>query len=207
MNFKTLLNVVDVKQNDDDLKGAIELCSEINAQLSVIVVSIATLPPLGDYPIGTADTWMKDRCEDLEALGKRVDQVEILVKDADISATVTDEYPEAAGVSHVIGRHARYADATIIGSGLLRNEVLKATAIDGALFESGRPILIIPHGSKPTLHQKCVLLAWNSGIECTRAAREAIDIMAAAEDVHVTLVDPDVSSIVNGPEPGADIAA
>lgn len=207
MNFKTLLSVVDVRQNDDDLKTAIELCSEINAQLSVVVLAIATLPPLGDYPIGTADAWLKDRHNDLEALSKRVDRVEMMVKNADISATVIDEYPEAARVARVIGRHARYADATIIGSSLLRNDLLKTTVIDGALFESGRPILIVPPHHKPTLRPKRVLLAWDSGVECTRAAREALDVMASAEEVHVTLVDPDTSSITNGPEPGADIAA
>lgn len=207
MNFKTLLSVVNVKQNDDDLNAAIQLCSQINAQLSVVVLAIATLPPLGDYPIGTADAWLKDRHNDLEALSKRVDRVETMVKNADISATVIDEYPEAAKVARVIGRHARYADATIIGSSLLRNDLLKTTVIDGALFESGRPILIVPPHHKPTLRPKRVLLAWDSGVECTRAAREALDVMASAEEVHVTLVDPDTSSIVNGPEPGADIAA
>lgn len=207
MNFKTLLSVVNVKQNDDDLNAAIQLCSQINAQLSVVVLAIATLPPLGDYPIGTADAWLKDRHNDLEALSKRVDAVEMMVKNADISATVIDEYPEAARVARVIGRHARYADATIIGSSLLRNDLLKTTVIDGALFESGRPILIVPPHHKPTLRPKRVLLAWDSGVECTRAAREALDVMASAEEVHVTLVDPDTSSIVNGPEPGADIAA
>jgi nucleotide-binding universal stress UspA family protein len=207
VNFKTLLSVVDVRQNDDDLKTAIDLCSEIDAQLSVLVIAIATLPPLGDYPIGTADAWVKDRHDDLGAIGKRVDAVETMVKNANISATVIDEYPEAARVGHVIGRHARYTDATIIGSSLLRNDLLKTTVVDGALFESGRPILIIPHGSKPTLRPKCVLLAWDSGVECARAAREALDVMASAEEVHVTMVDPDTSSIANGPEPGADIAA
>jgi nucleotide-binding universal stress UspA family protein len=207
MNFKTLLSVVDVRQNDDDLKTAIELCAEINAQLSVVVLAIATLPPLGDYPIGTADAWLKDRHNDLEALSKRVDRVEMMVKNADISATVIDEYPEAAKVARVIGRHARYADATIIGASLLRNDLLKTTVVDGALFESGRPILIVPSRHKPTLRPRRVLLAWDSGVECTRAAREALDVMASAEEVHVTLVDPDTSSITNGPEPGADIAA
>ncbi|MEK1886179.1 MAG: universal stress protein [Phyllobacterium sp.] len=207
MNFKTLLSVINIKQDDDDLKTAIELCSEINAQLSVLVIAIASLPPLGDYPIGTADVWVKERHEDLGALRKRVDAVETLVKNANISATVIDEYPEAARIGHVIGRHARYADATIIGASLLRNDLLKTTVVDGALFESGRPILIIPHGGKPTLRPKRVLLAWNSGVECVRAAREALDVMASAEEVHVTLVDPDTSSIGNGPEPGADIAA
>jgi len=96
---------------------------------------------------------------------------------------------------------------TILGPHLLTDEKMKAKVIDGALFESGRPILLIPHGTKPTLCPKRILLAWDSGMECTRAAREALDIMASAEEVHVTLVDPDTSSIANGAEPGADIAA
>ena len=207
MNFKTLLTVVSVAQSDDDLKTAIAVCSEIDAQLSVIVVAVASLPPIGDYPIGTADIWVKERQNDLEALAKRVDEVELVVKDANISATVISEYPEAARLGHVIGRHARYTDATIIGSSLLRNDLLKTTVVDGALFESGRSVLIVPNGAKPTLRPKSVLLAWNSRLECARAAREALDIMASAEEVHVTLVDPDTSSIENGPEPGADIGS
>jgi nucleotide-binding universal stress UspA family protein len=207
MYFKSLLSVVEVNQSDHDLKIAIDLCSEINAQLSVMVLAVASLPPIGDYPIGTADVWVTERQRDLAALDARVEDVEMLVKDADISATVIDEYPELARVAHIIGRRARYVDATIVGPDLLANETLKAKVIDGALFESGRPILLIPHGTKPTLRPKRVLLAWDSGVECARAAREALDLMACAHEVHVTVIDPDTSSIANGPEPGADIAA
>ncbi|CAN7705916.1 universal stress protein [Phyllobacterium sp. LjRoot231] len=207
MRFKSLLSIVEVNQTDNDLKIAIDLCSEINAQLSVMVFAVASLPPIGDYPIGTADVWVKERQRDLAVLKGRVEDVEMLVRDVDISAAITDEYPELARIGHIVGRYARYADATIIGPDLLTNEALKAKVIDGALFESGRPILLIPHGTKPTLRPKRVLLAWDSGVECTRAAREALDIMASAEEVHVTMVDPDTSSIANGPEPGADIAA
>jgi hypothetical protein len=80
-----------------------------------------------------------------------------LVKDAEISATLIDEYPESARAGHLIGRRARYADVTIIGPDLLANETLKSKTIDSGLFESGRPILVIPRGSKPTLRPKCVL--------------------------------------------------
>jgi len=207
MRFKSLLSPVEVNQSDNDLRIAIDLCSEINAQLSAMVFAVASLPPIGDYPIGTGDVWVKERQRDLAALDARVEDVEMLVRDGDISATVINEYPELARVGHIIGRRARYTDATIIGPDLLTDEAVKAKVIDGALFESGRPILLIPHGSKPTLRPKRVLLAWDSGVECTRAAREALDIMISAEAVHVTIVDPDTSSIANGPEPGADIAA
>lgn len=207
MVFRSLLSVVEVTQTDRDLEVAIDLCSEINAQLSVTVLAVASPPPIGDYALGSADIWLKERQQQLAALDKRVDEVEGLVRDADISATVIDEYPESARVGNIVGRHARYTDGTIIGPDILANERLKHRIIDGALFESGKPILLVPHGTRPTLRPKQVLLAWDSGVECTRAAREALDIMACAEEVHVTMIDPDSSSVASGPEPGADIAA
>ncbi|MBA8903140.1 universal stress protein [Phyllobacterium sp. P30BS-XVII] len=207
MFFKTLLSVVGIDQPNDDVLTAIGLCSELNAQLAVMVIAMAELPPIGDYPIGTADVWLKQRQQDQDNLVKRVDEIETLVQDAEISAAVTDEYPEPARARHLIGRRARYADVTLIGPDLLGNVGLKKKAIDGALFESGRPVLLIPRNSKPTLKPKRVLLAWDSGVECARAAREALDFMASADEVHVTMIDPDTSSIANGAEPGADIAA
>ncbi|MEP7453428.1 universal stress protein [Phyllobacterium sp. SB3] len=207
MVFKSLLSVVEVNQSSHDLKMAIDMCSEINAQLCVTVFGVASLPPIGDYALGTAELWLKERQQTLAAIDKRIEEVETLVSHADISASVIDEYPELAKLGHIIGRHARYTDATIIGPDLLANEELRSRVIEGALFESGKPIFLVPHGTKPTLRPKQVLLAWDSGLECTRAAREALDIMACAEEVHVTMIDPDSSTVASGPEPGADIAA
>ena len=72
--------------------------------------------------------------------------------------------------------------------------------------KSGTPLLIVPVGSTPTLRPKKVLLAWDSRIEAARAAHEAIDLLVEADDVNVTLVDPEATFGANGPEPGADIA-
>lgn len=207
MVFRSLLSVIEIEQTDHDLKVAIDLCSEINAQLCVTVLGVASSPPIGDYALGTAEVWLKERQQTLAAIDKRIEEVETLVSHAEISASVMDEYPELARIGHIIGRHARYSDATIIGPDLLANEELRGRVIEGALFESGKPILLLPHGAKPTLRPKQVLLAWNSGVECTRAAREALEIMACADEVHVTMIDPDASSEGNGAEPGADIGA
>ena len=204
MHFKSLLSVVEVNQTDGDLKIAIDLCQEVKAQLSVMVLSIAPSPPIG---MGTADAWVSRRQRSLAALQAKVDDIETVLRNADVSGTVTDEYPELARVGQIVGLHGRYIDAIIVGPDLLDNKTLKAPVIEGGLFESGRPVLLVPHGTRPTLQPKQVLLAWDSKVECMRAAREALDILACAEEVHVTIVDPDSSSIVNGPEPGADIAA
>jgi len=206
MPFKTVLSVVDVSQSDRDLDVAIELCTEMNAHLSVLVVALVPQPPIGGYAAVLSAPWLRERQHDIAALKARVKKVNARTAETSLSSDVGSEYSEMAWVDEVIGERARYADLTVIGSDLMSDGELKKRAIDGALFESGKPVLLIPKAVKPTLRPKTVLLAWNSRFEAMRAAREALELMVTAHSVHITLVDPEATLGRNGPEPGADIA-
>ena len=207
MSIKTIMCVVGVKVGDNDLKSAIDLCIENDAHLLVLVISIAAPPPIGDYASSISDAWLEERKQDIQKLEERAGTIEELVAHADFSASVVSEYVEFIGTAEAIGRHGRYSDLVFVGPEVLKSEVLKSKVVEGTLFEAGRPILIAPSGSSPTLTPKHVLLAWDSRLESARATREALDMLARAEDVHVTLVDPDASPTANGPEPGADVGA
>jgi nucleotide-binding universal stress UspA family protein len=207
MPVKSVLSIVGVNHSDNDVRTVIDICSQVSAHLSVLVVAMAPPPPANEYGAVLSDTWMSERDRDSMRLKSRVEQVEALVAKADLSADVDSEYTEIAWADETIGQRARYADLTILGPELLDDGALKLRAVNGGLFESGRPLLVVPTGSKPTLTPKVVLLAWDSRIEAARAAREAIDLMSSADSVHVTLIDPQATHTGNGPEPGADIAA
>jgi nucleotide-binding universal stress UspA family protein len=207
MSFKTIMCVVGMKVGDNDLKSAIDLCGENNAHLSVLVISFASPPPIGDYASTISDAWLEERQQDLQQLEKRTAKINMLLNEAGISASISSEYAEFVWAAGEIGRHGRYTDLIFIGPEVLKSEELKSKVLEGALFESGRPILIAPSGTTLTLTPRHVLLAWDSRVESARAAREALDMLIKAADVHVTLVDPDTSSIMNGPEPGADVGA
>ena len=88
-----------------------------------------------------------------------------------------------------------------------RGETLKDKVIEGALFSSGKPLLLVPEGSQPTLKPKRVLVAWDSRVEASRAVRESLEMLAAAESVRLALVDPVEGDDYHGAEPGADAAA
>ncbi|PSH63011.1 universal stress protein [Phyllobacterium brassicacearum] len=207
MAIKTIMCVVGVKVGDGDLQTAISLCAENNAQLSVLVVSFASPPPIGDYTSTISDAWLEERTREVQKLAKRAGKVAEVVRTAGISASVHSEYAEFVWTADTIGRYGRYSDLTLIGPEALKSDVLRSKVIEGALFESGRPLLILPAGSAPTLTPKRVLLAWDSRLESARAAREALEMLIGADEVHVTIVDPDTSSMMNGPEPGADVGS
>ena len=206
MPFKTLLSVIGVDQSDRDLQTAIGLCQEIGAHLSVLVVALAAPPPIGEYAAVVSDAWLEEREADMNRLRETATKMTARLADTDVSADVDSTYSEIAWANDVIGRRARYADLTVLGPDLLTGADLRNAALSGALFESAKPVLIVPEGRVPTLRPKRVLVAWGSRPEAVRAVREALDLLAAAEDVRVVLVDPQASDLGNGPEPGADIA-
>ena len=206
MPFKTLLSVIGVDQFDRDLQTAIGLCQETGAHLSVLVVALAAPPPIGEYAAVVSDAWLEEREADMNRLRETAAKMTARLADTDISADVDSTYSEIAWADEVIGRRARYADLTVLGPDLLTGADLRNAALSGALFESAKPVLIVPEGRAPTLRPKRVLVAWDSRPEAVRAVREALDLLAGAEDVRVVLVDPQASDLGNGPEPGADIA-
>ena len=89
---------------------------------------------------------------------------------------------------------------------MLAREMLKDKVVEGALFSSGKPLLLVPEGSRPTLKPKRVMIAWDSRLEASRAVRESLELLDGAEEVRIVLIDPTEGESGHGAEPGADVA-
>jgi nucleotide-binding universal stress UspA family protein len=207
MAFKTILTISDPDLGDRDLKLAADLCEQVAAHLSVLVVALAAPPPVGEYGAMVSDVWLQQRQADMRRLKESTTAVETFLAGSALSADVSIEYPEIAWADEAIGRRARYADLAIVGPEMLARGTLREKVIAGALFSSGKPLLLVPEGTQPTLAPKRVLVAWDSRIEASRAVRESLEILVKAQDVHLTLVDPVEGENDHGAEPGADAAA
>ncbi|MDX8481468.1 universal stress protein [Mesorhizobium sp. VK24D] len=207
MPFKTLLTVTGAHQGDGDLKHAAGLCEEIHAHLSVFVLVIAAPPSGGEYAAVVSPAWLAEREAEMEMLEKRTSAVSRLLSESAVSADVSSDYPDAAWADEVIGRRARYADLTVVGPDLLASHMLKEKVIEGGLFSSGKPILLVPKSTRATLKPKRVLVAWDANLEASRAVRESLGILAGADEVRVVMVDPIEDERHHGAEPGADVAA
>lgn len=209
MAMRTVLTLLGVENPDGDLKNAIKACEEIGAHLSVLLIALAPTPPMSEFASGAivASGWIEQRQQDEEALRQASGRITAMLAKSGISADVANAYAEGGWIADDIGRRARYADVTLLGPHLMQNSTLKSYALDGALFESATPVVILPAGAVPTLRPRRILVAWNSRSEAARAVREALDLLAGAEEVSVTLVDPEASELGSGAEPGADIAA
>ena len=75
--------------------------------------------------------------------------------------------------------------------------------IEAALFESGRPVLIVPPGCE-RFSARRVLIAWDGGAAAARAVGDALPFLREADEVEILSVagEKDLSTTV----PGADLA-
>ncbi|MGB8819310.1 MAG: universal stress protein [Rhizobiaceae bacterium] len=207
MAFKTLLVVVGMNQGNRDLDLSAEICEAAQAHMSVLVVSPASAIPIGTYADVVSDAWYVERQRDAKKLKDRTGDVTALIAAKNISSDVTSEYAEMALVGEVIGRRARYADVTILGPSLLADETLNENALDGALFRSGRPVLVLPEKAKATLSPGIVSIAWDGSLEAARSVGAAIGMLSQVRQVRIVLVDPVSGEGGHGAEPGADLAS
>ncbi|MEO1331176.1 MAG: universal stress protein [Pseudomonadota bacterium] len=105
--------------------------------------------------------------------------------------------------------HARYADLSVLaspaaaGSPAEREE--RDQAIRGALFESGRPVLLLPETGLPDGRAREALIAWDGRKEAARALRDALPLLADVEGAEVCTVE---TLFDDGPDnDGASLAA
>ena len=76
---------------------------------------------------------------------------------------------------------------------------------EAVLFESGRPCLFVPPGSRAPTGYRSVVIAWKNTREAAVAVAAAIPILRAAEQVTVAIVEEDGASEKHGEAVDEDI--
>lgn len=206
MGFRTVLLVVGVDQDDTEVDRAAAIAEALGAHLTVLVLGIAPPPPSSPYGVVSNDIWAGEIRDGQGAAQARADAVAARLAEGNRPATVQAQYVDRATVATLVARYARYADVTLITPQAEGVELMQAWVINGALFESGRPVVLLPPGAVAFPAVKRVMIAWDASVEASKAVRDSIGLMQGADEVHAVLVDPVPSFEGHGPEPGADLA-
>ena len=114
---------------------------------------------------------------------------------------------ELAGLRDAAALHGRHADLTIVGQPIEgRHLSLREAALEGTLFYSGRPVLLIPESWRDPINVRRVVVAWDASREAAGALSDAIHFLEGAEKATIIVVDPKPGHGDYGADPGADIA-
>ena len=81
----------------------------------------------------------------------------------------------------MIGPAGRVADLIVFSRALKETGAVPAQDLYCALFETGRPVLIIPEGTEAPASYDRILIAWNGSVEATRAVAGALPLLQKAK--------------------------
>jgi nucleotide-binding universal stress UspA family protein len=206
MSIKTIMSACSPDRSDEDFKAALDLCVEANAHLLLVIVAVAPAMPASEFDSGLALEWQQIRQTDLDRIADKAAHVRDVLDQSGISYSVETEYADRGWLDDAIGIRARYSDLVCLSRNMLDANKSAGPLLEGSIFQSARPVMIVPTGFTPTLRPKKVLVAWDSRREAARAVYDALDMLSSSEEICVAVVDPVASDIYQGAEPGADIA-
>jgi nucleotide-binding universal stress UspA family protein len=134
----------------------------------------------------------------------RAQEVEQAFRDRMQREGIPGEWRQEEGNARdILSTHARYADLLLLGQDQPHHG---PGLVEPAIFGTGGPVLIIPYAGRfATLGEK-VLIAWNGSREAARAVRDALPILAAANQVTILAVDPEGEESAEKDVPSADLA-
>ena len=182
---------------------AITLARIFDAHLAAVAFAYDAVPValLGeDVP----PEWIDELQEQAEEAAKAaVAKFEEGVRGSGISAESRCLTASLSGTGELFGRIARRFDLSIVRQAEPDKGTPDQLIIEAALFDSGRPVLVVPYITKGGIKLDRVLVCWDGSRSAARATGDAIPLLKKAKAVDVVIVGDKVKS---NELPGADIA-
>lgn len=207
MGIKTILTFCDTSpQMEARLKIACDLARQFEAHLvGTFVRGQIVVPAYMEAGVGADLILLQEkRLDDLQARTKAL--FEKVTGPSGLNcewrATRGDIYEQAT-------MHARYADLVLTGQfdPKLRDPDIVPDLAEMVALDAGRPVLVVPYIGITGRLGRHILVAWNASREATRAVKDALPFLKAAQQVTVLVIDPRGGAGGHGEQPGADIAA
>jgi nucleotide-binding universal stress UspA family protein len=92
------------------------------------------------------------------------------------------------GAADLFGRMARRFDLSVVGQAEPNKLASQDIIIEGALFESGRPVVVVPYIQRDTLKLDRVMVCWDGSRTAARAVADALPFLLRSKAIDVVIV-------------------
>jgi nucleotide-binding universal stress UspA family protein len=150
-----------------------------------------------------ADFIESQRVEAEAAASAAITRFEEAARRAGVSAESRLLAASLAEASDQFGRIARRFDLAVVGQAEPEKASPEELIAESALFEGGRPVLVVPYIQKDGLKLGKVLVCWDGSRAAARAAGDALPFLARAKAIEVLIVSGERGK--SDEIPGADI--
>lgn len=183
-----LVNLTVGKTHDIAGDFAISAATMFDAHLSA--VAAACRLPIADALDGISaaaiDAYADERQAEAE---KAKESFNERARRADIRADSSVVTDFTAEVAQLFAETARHYDLSVVAQEQRDNDLPESLIIEAALFDSGRPVLVVPYIQKTGIKLDRVMLCWDGGRNAARALGDAMPLLERAGKIDVVTVD------------------
>ena len=113
-----------------------------------------------------------------------------------------------ASASDQFGRIARHFDLSIVGQAEPETSAVEKMIVEAALFDSGRPVIVVPYIQKAPLKLDRVMVCWDGGRAAARAIADAMPLLERAGLLEVVIIanEPGKQDEIEGADMGQHLA-
>jgi nucleotide-binding universal stress UspA family protein len=140
---------------------------------------------LGGIPVDLIEL---QREENSKVANEAVSRFEAGVKKAGLSSETRILDATFGGAAAVFAQIARRFDLAVVGQAQREGGASDELLVEGALFESGRPLVVVPYIQKRGLTLERVLACWDGGRTAARAIGDAMPFLERAKAVDIVIV-------------------
>ena len=203
MRTRSILILIDPMDDAASAEDAFDLAEIHDLHMRIVVVGVAPGSVVTSYRGQSLQEWAARRDDIMRKLERKAEEMEETLQRRGISGDVARHLVEERDLAGLAAIHARYVDLPMLTGG---RTPWHRNLTTGLIFQSGRPLLVVPPNRKPPLAPKRVVVAWNGRLEAVRALHASLDLLSTADQVAVVMIDPSFSEWGSGQEPGFDIA-
>jgi nucleotide-binding universal stress UspA family protein len=138
---------------------------------------------------GLSAAWVDtQRTENRAAAQEAVDRFEAASKREGLSAEHRIIEASLGGAANLFGRIARRFDLSVIGQIDPERMIPDDLLIESALFESGRPLVLVPYIQNEGLKLDRILACWDGSRNAARAIADAMPFLKRGKAIEIVMV-------------------
>ena len=167
---------------------AVSVAAALDAHLAGLAFLYDPIVPVSGAGYIPAEVVEAQERDNVAGARGAVDRFVAASKRAGVAAEPLTLRASFAGVGDQFGRIARRFDLAIVGQAEPDTNPVEDAIIEGALFGSGRPLIVVPYIQKAPLKLDRVMVAWDGGRAAARAVADAMPLLERAGRVELVII-------------------
>jgi len=167
---------------------AVSVAATFDAHLAGIAFLYDPIIPVSGAGYIPADVIEAQERDNQAATRATLDRFNAACARAGVSAEPLTLNANFGGVGEQFSRIARRFDLSIVGQAEPDSSAIEEIIAESALFESGRPVIIVPYIQKAPLKLDNVMVCWDGSRAAARAIADAMPLLSKAGRVEVVIV-------------------